>query len=372
MAVLRALRAAAAVALLLPGFALRGSLAQPSGAGLDVTLGEEVGLEPGDDIDPATVNAVIQGAGRGSPESLYFLGLFRLYGMGMAKDELRALQSFRRAAEAGHPFAQFSLGTMLFSGLGGMRDLRSARAWLETAASNGDHPDSDFMLGRVYYELNAMAAATSDAGAAGVTEDYVQLAEDAFGRAIEHGADRVQARSKYYLGVMAEYGLGSTPSAAAAVEHYTAACAGDVLDACYHLGLIYSYGRGVQQDHATASTYFKRCAEQGHASAMYYLGIFAWQGLSRDVDYMEAALYFEKAAKFAPGGSDIQEKAAAARDELREAIKAARRVNMERLARYDHGQLEDASGFSVYDLEADDFATDFAAAAAAKGGASTQ
>ncbi|MNI98198.1 Sel1 repeat protein [compost metagenome] len=47
---------------------------------------------------------------------------------------------FRKAAEQGHGFAQYFLGSMYSMGHGGIQDDKLAYAWLSVAAANTNHP----------------------------------------------------------------------------------------------------------------------------------------------------------------------------------------------------------------------------------------
>jgi len=53
-----------------------------------------------------------------SVDALYFLALMRLYGLGVAQDEMRAAELFRRAAEKGHKEAESAMGMLLYHGQG--------------------------------------------------------------------------------------------------------------------------------------------------------------------------------------------------------------------------------------------------------------
>lgn len=64
----------------------------------------------------------------------YELGRSYRNGDGVARDAVRALRSFERAAALGHPAAMFTLSNMLAAGEGCARDDGAARHWLEAAA----------------------------------------------------------------------------------------------------------------------------------------------------------------------------------------------------------------------------------------------
>lgn len=51
-------------------------------------------------------------------DSLYFLGLLKLYGISVSPDAAKALEYIRKAAEQRHLDAMVALGIMLFHGQG--------------------------------------------------------------------------------------------------------------------------------------------------------------------------------------------------------------------------------------------------------------
>ena len=68
------------------------------------------------------------------------VALARLYLAPELNDPASAFHWFQIAAEGHSPVAQFELGRMLLEGVGHAKDLPSARAWFETAASQGYLP----------------------------------------------------------------------------------------------------------------------------------------------------------------------------------------------------------------------------------------
>jgi hypothetical protein len=58
-------------------------------------------------------------------------------GQGVSKDYAEALEWFRKAAERGHPQAQFNLGNMYLKGQGVKPDREEARKWFTKAADRG-------------------------------------------------------------------------------------------------------------------------------------------------------------------------------------------------------------------------------------------
>ena len=75
------------------------------------------------------------------------MGAMYLSGHGVVRDQARALDWFRRAADQGHIGAQFKLGELYATGEGITQSDVQAERWFERAASNG-HPDAQYLLGQ--------------------------------------------------------------------------------------------------------------------------------------------------------------------------------------------------------------------------------
>jgi hypothetical protein len=84
-----------------------------------------------------------------------------LGGPGVPQDYAEAVRWCRKAAEQGHPGAQFQLGVMYEMGLGVTQDWAEAVRWYRKAAEQGD-AHAQFDLGVMY------------AHGEGVPQDYVQ------------------------------------------------------------------------------------------------------------------------------------------------------------------------------------------------------
>jgi TPR repeat protein len=102
------------------------SRASPS----EYVIGEQSGYNRTATLSFEVLQAVTRGAERGSKgelheythrpdltrtESLYFMGLFRLYGQIPPANASKALEYFRKAAKQGHQFAQVSVAVLLMS-----------------------------------------------------------------------------------------------------------------------------------------------------------------------------------------------------------------------------------------------------------------
>jgi outer membrane protein assembly factor BamE (lipoprotein component of BamABCDE complex) len=70
---------------------------------------------------------------------------------GVARDESKALDLFKKAAKGGHPLAQIKLASRYASGLGVKRDLKEAGRWYTKAAEQGN-ADAQYALGVMWGE----------------------------------------------------------------------------------------------------------------------------------------------------------------------------------------------------------------------------
>jgi TPR repeat protein len=83
-------------------------------------------------VPPATKASAPQ-----DPDGQYALGLRYANGDGVEQSFVKAAESFRLAAEAGHAAAQKNLGLLYASGKGVTQDYAKAEKWLRQAAAKG-------------------------------------------------------------------------------------------------------------------------------------------------------------------------------------------------------------------------------------------
>jgi TPR repeat protein len=89
-------------------------------------------------------------ADKGNPEGEYLMGTAYLGGLGVPKDESRALSWFKRAAKHGNVPAQFWTGEMIAKGRGGATaDWKAALPYFKKAADGGS-ADGYFEMGFMY------------------------------------------------------------------------------------------------------------------------------------------------------------------------------------------------------------------------------
>jgi TPR repeat protein len=79
-----------------------------------------------------------ESAEQGNNDSQFNLGLMYERGIGVEKDEQKAITWYRKAAEQGNPNAQFNLAVLYENGRGSAVDFAQANHWYRKAAAQGD------------------------------------------------------------------------------------------------------------------------------------------------------------------------------------------------------------------------------------------
>ncbi len=185
-----------------------------------------------------------------------------------------AVAASRRAAEAGHADAQYSLGVMLTTGLD-PPDLAGARIWWTKAAEAG-RTDAQYALGVL------LATRLSAPDVTGARIWWTKAAE----------AGHTDAQ--YNLGMLLAYELDPPDLAAARAWWTKAAEAGDA-SAQYALGALLADGLD-PPDLAAARTWWTKAAQAGHSGAQYGLGVLLADGLDPP-DLAAARAWWTKAAE---------------------------------------------------------------------------
>ena len=152
-------------------------------------------------------------ANQGSANAQFNLGMIYANGLGVEKDEQKAVELFRKAAEQRDANAQCNLGWMYQYGQGVIQDYRKAARWYRKAAKQG--------LARAQNRLGDM----------------------------------------YYLG------RGVAKNDQEAGSWYHKAAAQGFVRAQYNLGVMHQLGHGVEQDDQESARWYREAAEQGHKHA---------------------------------------------------------------------------------------------------------
>ena len=187
-------------------------------------------------------------------------------------------------AKAGDADAQNSLGVMYADGEGVAQDESKAVEWYRKAAEQG-HTDAQFNLGKVYFHGD------------GVAQDRAKAVEW-YAKAAEQG----HAEAQYTLGWIYEEGRVVVKNNAKSVAWLTRAAKQGYAEAQYRLSWMYGIGFNVTKDSAKSVVWLTRAAEQGHAFAQFLCGEMYFEGAGVPRDLVRAYAWLNLAA--AQGDSD--------------------------------------------------------------------
>jgi TPR repeat protein len=198
-------------------------------------------------------------------------------GTGVAKDEAKAVELYKKAAELGNDIAMVNLGWAYARGNGITKDVVTAFEWYKKAVELGN-PKGMYNLG-VMYEYGR-----------GVTKDEIKAVEW-YNKAIELG----NTNAMHNLGVLYGDGRGVAKDEIKAAELFKKAAELGNGDAAYNLGIMYRNGRGVAKDEAKARELFKKSADLGSGTAMAKIGSLYKDGDGVTKDNEEALRWLYKA-----------------------------------------------------------------------------
>lgn len=251
-----------------------------------------------------TVQRILKEAAAGQGEAqwnagrLYFTGG---YG-GIARDDAKAAEWFRKAAEAGHPAAAQAYGEMLFGGKGVPENAAEAGKWFKFAAEKGI-PRAMFFWGTLL-EVGHTVSRDDQA---------------AFGW-FKKAAEAQESHAYAALGNMYLSGRGTSINLAEAVRWLALGAESGDAAASVDLGGLYVQGKGVPKNEAEAGRLFIKGAEGGNKNGMINAGIMYEQGvLGVSQDLGKARYWYEKA------GAAGDEQARKAAERLAAAPSAASR-----------------------------------------------
>lgn len=209
-----------------------------------------------------------------------------LNGTGTAKDEKKAFEYFRKAAE----FAEeennfFTLSTMNYAkcyinGTGVDKDVKRGIALLTRYADEGFLACKE-QLANYYTEGEIVEKNVKKA---------IHIYEDLIAQ--DFHVDYACAQ----LAILYLNGNGVAKDIDKAVEYYNKGIAADGENCNCLLGQMYLNGNGVKKDFAKAISYLTKAAKLGSVSAYYYLGIVYKDGCGVAKDLNEAKRYFKIAS----------------------------------------------------------------------------
>jgi hypothetical protein len=209
---------------------------------------------------------------------LSLLGLFP----GRA-EQAEPIEKLKARAEAGDAAAQFQLGRAYYRGTGMPKDEKTALAWIEKSASQGN---IDAITSVGFFHAQGIGVEKSEA------------------KAVEwfrKGAEEGSAICKLNLGLLLRQGDTIQPSSDESLRLMHEAAEAGSVEAQSYLGQLYFMGdRYLKPDYAKAKPYALRAAEAGDPAAQNIMGILSRDGLGPSAEGQDPAAaekWFRQAAE---------------------------------------------------------------------------
>lgn len=266
------------------------------------------GVEKNPELGTRTLRAV---ADDGDSDAQDLMGDAYEAGRGVAKDIKTAIAWWEQAARQGNLYSQESLGaTYLYGDDGVPRDYDKARKWLEKPVAAG-YGYAESQLG-VMYQFGY-----------GVGKDPARAAA-LYRLSAEHGNHVGQE----LLGLMLRHGNGIDKNPVEAAQWLRKAADKGWYRAINELADMYENGDGVEKDYAKAISLYREAAEGGYGISLYSIGTLYERGMGFAENPRMAYLYYRLAAD--AWHSDSGRKKATERRDL-----MAKRVGADDLAKAD-------------------------------------
>ena len=250
---------------------------------------------------------------RNHAESFNELGDMYFYGRGMAINQAKALELYKKAAALDSVYGFFNVGFLYWNGPEEIQDPEQALQYLKKAAQMGytyalsfigdiyrTGPEEliDYAEAKRYYqkgvdvnEINAIKGmALLYLLGQGVTQNN---AIGAF--YLKKAADKGNAWAMYHLGRLYYYGEGIPRNPKLALDYLQMAYDANYPDACSLLGLLYERGEGTAPNIELANKLYIRGHELGDNQSIWYLACNYLDGNGLPKDYKRAEKLFIQA-----------------------------------------------------------------------------
>lgn len=190
-------------------------------------------------------------------------GLARMYysGQYVEKDELKAIEYYKRAAQLGHIQSQFILGCILIEGEDRIPPNPEQSIYWLTQAANAGLNDAQLALGVLYYEGISVEKDFIKA------RSYLQLATSLYG-----------TNGSTILGEIYRDGLGVKQDYHQAMKYFLAEDSSYGDQVYYNIAQLYENGQGVAKNYSKAAEYYLKAAESGREEARQRLANLYRQG----------------------------------------------------------------------------------------------
>ena len=193
-----------------------------------------------DDLTCAIINELISMAKLEIGVKEYDLGYYYSIGLGVKKNNEKALEQYKKAAVKGLVKAQSRIGDWYYRGDCVEQDCYEAFNWYLLAAVQGD-AYSKYRLGYMYYHGE------------GVKRDFNEAL-----KWFMEAAEQDYSYSQYWVGKMYDYGEGVEEDKAEALKWYIKAAEQRNDEALFRIGEMYYFGVGVKVDQKVAEQYLRK------------------------------------------------------------------------------------------------------------------
>ena len=249
-----------------------------------------------------------KGCALGNAKSCNNLGVKYLYGTGVTKDQAKAVELYRKGCALGNATSCNNLGGLYAAGRGVAKNEAKAVELYRRACDAGN-VTSCGTLGQMYAAGRGVAKDEAKA-----VELYRKACDDEatwcgnLGRMYYDGRgvakDEAKAAELYQkdcddnaewcgtLGKMYAFGRGVAKNEAKAVELYRRACDAGNVTSCGTLGQMYAAGRGVAKNEAKAVELYQKACDAGNCRD---LGVMYANGRGVAQDKVKAIELFRKA-----------------------------------------------------------------------------
>jgi TPR repeat protein len=257
------------------------------------------------------VDTVHQAAKQGNCQAQFKLGFAFEKGIGVQKDQRRAMHWYKEAAAQNFSTALVNLGVMYLRGIGVKKNENTAVEYFQRAADAGSIHGMH-VLGAMYaYRMKnpqkAMALFFKGADLGDVQAEFslgkafsdgVTGTRD-YGKALHwytRAAKRGHADSQANLGVLYMMGKGVTRNRKMASELFLMAAKQGNDYAQLNIGVAYLYGRGVTKNASNAAKWILLSAKQGNKQAQTDMSLLYKNGLGVPKDVARASYWHSQAA----------------------------------------------------------------------------
>jgi formylglycine-generating enzyme required for sulfatase activity len=205
---------------------------------------------------PEAVKLVEEAVEKGEPEAMAALAFAYTHGYVVAKDERRALDLLRRAADMGGFDASVGLASGYLNGQIGLeKNPNEAIRLLQKPADSGLRPDAEFVL--------AAAILAREKKLTPEATRYLTSAKEK----LERFSDQGSAYARTGLGVIYLYGLGVAKDPARAFELFRMAASHNHVTAIEQVGIAYLDGIGAVKNEIEGRKWLERASTMGSDTA---------------------------------------------------------------------------------------------------------